>query len=74
MLLKLLLGKTTLLRQALAAFGQLGQADHLGLVGFQEAAVGTVWSVQARPQLLTGCLIAGLRGISFSDKPFKLCR
>jgi hypothetical protein len=41
-LLKLLLGKATLLCQALAAFGQLGQADHFGLVGFQKTAVGTV--------------------------------
>ena len=74
MLFELLLGKATLLRQTLTAFGQFGQADHLGLVGVQEAAVGTVQPVQTRPQMLAGRLLAGLRGISFGDKPLELRR
>jgi len=47
-LFKLLFGKTALLRQALTTLGQFGQADHLGLIGFQKTEVGTVHPVQAR--------------------------
>ena len=74
MLLKLLLGKAALLRQALAAFGQFGQADHLGLVGFQEAAIGTVHPVQSCAHLLAGRFLTDLRNVSLSDEPFKLRR
>ena len=40
MLFKLLLSKAALLCQALATLSQLGQADHLGLVGLQKAEIG----------------------------------
>lgn len=71
---KLLFSKTTLLRQALTALGQLGQADHLGLVGFQKAAVGTVHPVQARAQVLAGHLLPGLHNVGFGDEPVELRR
>ena len=74
MLFKLLFGEMPLLRQTLTTLGQFGQADHLGLVGFHEAAVSTVQPVQARTQLLAGRLLPGLRNIGFGDEPFELRR
>ena len=74
MLFKLLLSKSALLRQALATLSQLGQANHLGLVGFQKAAVGTVHPVQSCAHLLAGRLLAGLRNVGFGDEPFELRR
>ena len=74
MLFKLLLSKAALLRQALTTLGQLGQADHLGLVGFHKAAVGTVYPVQSSAQLLAGRLLTGLRNVGFGDEPFELRR
>jgi len=71
-LFKLLLSQATLLHQTLTALGQLAQADDLGLVGFQEAAVGAAQSVQARLQLLAGRLFPGLRHVGLGDEPFEL--
>ena len=74
MLLELLLGKATLLRQALATFGQLDQGDHLSLVSFKETAIGAVHPVHARADLLVRRLVPGLCNTSFSDEPLELSR
>ena len=74
MLLELLFGKATLLRQALAAFGQLDQGDHLSLVCFKQTAIGAVHPVHARADLLVWGLVPGLCNVSFGDEPLELSR
>jgi hypothetical protein len=60
-LLAMLFRDAALLGQGAALRGKLLQGDHLGLVGFQEPAVGTVQPVQSRPQLTVGGLLAEVR-------------
>jgi hypothetical protein len=73
-LLDLLLGEVSLLLQALTTVGQLGQADHVGLVGLQKAAVGTIHPVQSRPKLPAGGLLPDLHSVGLGDEPFELRR
>jgi len=58
----LLLQSFTLLREMLAAFGQLGQADRASLVGVQQTFVGACGPVQPGAQLLLGGLLPGGAG------------
>jgi len=61
--LLLLLQSFTLLREMLAAFGQLGQADRASLVGVQQTFIGACGPVQPGAQLLLGGLLPGGAGI-----------
>src|SRR3954471_9203899 len=61
MLLVVLLGDAALLGQGTTLPGEFLEADHLGLVGLQEAAVGTVEAVQSRPQPTPRELLAEIR-------------
>ncbi len=72
MLLIVLFGDAALLGQGTAPFGEFGEADHLGLVGLQEAAVGTVQPVQAGPQLPAGELLPDIRRRASGQEPFEL--
>ena len=59
MALLLLLQSSTPLREVLATFGQLGQADRASLIGVQQALVGACGPVQPGAQLLLGGLLPG---------------
>src|SRR4051794_35032952 len=72
MLLMVLLGDAALLGQGTTLPGELLQADHLGLVGLQEAAVGTVEAVQSRPQPTPRELLAEIRRRALGQEPFEL--
>ncbi len=73
MLLELLLSEMSLLRQTLATFRQFGQADHLSLVCFEQAAIGAVHPVHARLKLLIRYVLPGLRDVTFGNEPLELC-
>jgi len=68
----LLLQCLALLREVLAAFGQLGQADRAGLVGVQQALVGACGPVQPGAQLLLGGSLPGGAGVGVGDKAVEL--
>src|SRR4051794_9653567 len=72
MLLMVLLGGAALLGQGTTLPGELLEADHLGLVGLQEAAVGTVEAVQSRPQPTPRELLAEIRRRALGQEPFEL--
>src|SRR4051795_8913984 len=72
MLLVVLLGDAALLGQGTTLPGEFLEADHLGLVGLQEAAVGTVEAVQSRPQPTPRELLAEIRRRALGQEPFEL--
>jgi len=61
-----------LLREVLAPVGQLGQADRAGLVGVQQALVGSRDPVQPGTQLLVGSAIPGGAGLGRSGEVVEL--
>ena len=66
------LGDAALLGQGTALLGEFVEADDLGLIGLQEAAVGTVEPIQACPQLTAGELIPDVRCRALGQEPFEL--
>lgn len=77
-LLVLLLGQAALLGERPPMTGQLLEADHLGLVGFEQAAVGPLQPLQARAQLTRGAILVpgfcSLRqeALELRDKPRRI--
>jgi hypothetical protein len=51
--------RLALLGQPAAALGQLVQADHLGLIGVEQALVGSRQALEAGAQFMLGCRLAG---------------
>ena len=68
----LLLQCLALLREVLAAFGQLGQTDRASLVGVQQTFVGACGPVQPGAQLLLGGLLPGGAGDGGGGKAVEL--
>jgi len=72
LVLLLLLQSFTLLREMLAALGQLGQTDRASLVGVQQTFVGACGPLQPGAQLLLGGLLPGGAGVGSGGEAVEL--